>query len=130
MLKISTLLTAVYALQMATLTTAESTIAVWLPAPDKPEDGAPDNAAPPFTLTVGQEDWTFPDTNAVDYKEDDVYVRDKPVGSNSFALAGYLRFDDDSPKPVQVWIRAGDKDTPTRDMTKVSQPEDAMRLRR
>lgn len=101
MLKISTLVTAVYALQMATLTTAESTIAVWLPAPDEPKNGAPDDAAPPFTLTVGQVDWTFPDTNAVDYKQGDVYVRDKPVGGNSFALAGYLRFDDDSPKPVQ-----------------------------
>lgn len=129
MLRASILHAGLYVLQVATLTAAEATIAVWLPAPDKPEDGAPDDAPAPFTLTVGQEDWTFPDTNAVDYKQDDVYVRDKPVGGNSFALAGYLRFDDDSPKPVQFWIRAGDKDTPTRDMTKVSQPEDTMRLR-
>jgi hypothetical protein len=117
MLRSSILLTAIYGLQ---LVIADSTIAVWLPAPDKPEKGAPDNAPPPFTLTVGQEDYTFPDTNAVDYKENDVYVRDKPVGGNSFALAGYLRFNDDTPKPVQFWIRAGDKDTPTREMTKVS----------
>jgi len=81
----------------------------------------PSDAGPLYTVTVVQEDYTFPDTQAGDFKDNDALVWETiPVGDSSFAKAGHLTFDNEAPRDIQFWIREGDKDTPTRDMTKVS----------
>jgi hypothetical protein len=92
-----------------------SRVSIWLPTP-KDDDI--------LTLTVLQEDWTLPHTNAKDYRvnigEDNLeYVKENRLETD-FSQAGFLAFDDVLPKAVRFWIRRGDKDSPTRGMTSVS----------
>lgn len=114
MLKTLTLL-AVYASYLVPLADAQKVVSIFLSASEQSDVG------PLYTVTVGQEDYTFPDTQAGDFKDDDALVWETiPVGDLSFAKAGHLTFDNKAPRDIQFWIREGDKDTPTRDMTKVS----------
>ena len=114
MLKMLTLL-AIYALHLFPLAYAQKIVSIFLSASE------PSDAGPLYTVTVGQDDYTFPDSQAGDFKDDDALVWETiPVGDLSFAKAGHLTFDNKAPRDIQFWIREGDKDTPTRDMTKVS----------
>jgi hypothetical protein len=111
MSKISTVTTALWALSLALYASAQSTITIWLPIPQ--------DDVPLPTLTVLKPDWTLLHTNVKDFKVDGNYVTEMPVGDLDFAKAGELLFDGSS-DTMHFWIRKGDKDSPTRDMTKVS----------
>jgi hypothetical protein len=91
-----------------------SQVSIWLPTP------IDDNI---MTLTDLQEDWTLPHTNAKDFRveiEDKwEYVTENRLETD-FSQAGFLAFDDVLPTAVRFWIRQGDKDSPTRGMTSVS----------
>jgi hypothetical protein len=102
-------------LHLALVTPAQKTVSIWLSASEQNDVG------PLYTVTVGQEDYTFPDSQADDYREDDKLVWETvPKGDWQFAKAGLMTFDNEAPKDVNFWVRAGDKNTPTRNMTRVS----------
>jgi hypothetical protein len=103
------------ALHLALLTSAQKTVSIWLSASEQNDVG------PLYTVTVGQEDYTFPDYQPDDHRQADKLVWETiPKGDWQFAKAGHMTFDNEAPKDVNFWVRAGDKNTPTRDMTRVS----------
>jgi hypothetical protein len=101
MLRLSALLAILRAFQSLPFAIADAKLAIWLPSS---EDTA-------FTLTVGHEDWSFPETDARDYEVDQ---------RDGKAVVGYLDFLEGGPRTIPFWIRRGNKDSPKRGMTRVS----------